>query len=517
MKTIFIKLFCLILTLIWIIPSKGQVVTKEEATKIAQNWIHIVIDSYGTWGNSENANILSVRTLTKDGRKLGYFCNVTPKGFILVSIRKELAPVKLYSAQVNYNYLSDEDDCLPDFIYYIPAKVINTIEDELDPIESVSSAELKEILEIDYSESWDNIYNYIPGTYNVKLKGSSSKDGYQEGEFLLTSNWHQDFPYNNECPEMNPPCTTTLNGRALVGCVAITGGQIMNYWDWPPYGEWPWNDNYDWPNILDTVRPTSSQPEIDAVAKLCADIGEAVDMAYGCEESSAFLQCPFTPPICDPAHDLDSRLMNTFHFAPSVTMLRRGDYGTTDWFNIIKVQINASRPIAYQIRIDLLYGGHAVVVDGWQEIGSIKQYHINFGWGGALYSDTCWTGVTNSNTWYTLDAIPCFYDDFMLVDIVPANPVGTLILGEYTQQPSFPYRYFDRDAQGHDAVFSEGQNLQFFQEITVTGNSSSDHPVRFYGLPSFDLNLFTRGDLSNGIQLHDGEIKLMNFGSIKLH
>ncbi|MCK5839389.1 MAG: C10 family peptidase [Bacteroidales bacterium] len=501
MKTIFIQLTCLFLSLICFIPSEGQIVTKEEAAIIAQNWITIVIDSYGTWGGVDKATIMPVRSLEKDGRKLGYYCNVTPKGFILVSIRKELAPVKLYSEMDSY--INDEVDCLPDLIYYIPARVINAIETKLAPIESVSSVELKEILEIDYSDAWDQVYNYIPGTYTNKNTGSSGKDGYQEGDSLLTSNWHQGVPYNGDCLLMDPPCNNS-NGRALVGCIATAAAQIMNYWDWPPYGVAPYNDPYDWPNILDTVTNGSSQPEKDAVAELCAEVGEAIEMDYGCDVSTAYIYCPTEWFFCGENSDLESVLVDTFYFSSTLSVLMRNDYDSIDWFNKIKLQINASRPIAYQFRTGL-FTRHDVVVDGWQVLGDLMQYHINFGWGNS------W------NKWFTLDAITDYIDDLMLVYIKPVNAVGSIILTGTHPKLSFPYRYFDMDAVGVDAVFSEGQYLQFFTGITVTGLGTSSQPIRFYGTNAENLRLFTRGDVSNGIRLRDGEIELTNLGSMKLY
>ncbi|MCD4681806.1 MAG: C10 family peptidase [Bacteroidales bacterium] len=520
MKTKIIKLSCILIMLILITPTICQVVTKEEAITIAQNWITIVIDSYGTWGNAENASILSVKTLEKDGRNLGYFCHVLPKGFILVSIRKELAPVKLYSE--TGNYYNDTDDCLPDLFYDVPLKIINAIETELGPIESVSSVELKEILEIDYSEAWDQVYSYIPGTYTKKTKGSSGKDGYQEGDWLLTSSWRQGPPYNEMCPDSN--CTNT-NGNAIVGCVATAGAQIMNYWSWPPYGEEPYDDPYDWPNMIDSLDfddPPPTQAQIDAVAELCAEVGEAIEMNYGCTSSYAWIFCDWWNGNCGETSDLESQLVSTFRFDPSVEMLERGDFDTSFWFNEIKAQINASRPIAYGINLESYPGGHAVVVDGWQELGPplIRQYHINFGWGGGNMSSTnypCWTQVEYSNMWYTLDELPCFYDDLMLVNIVPVTALGgSLITGTYSMQP-FPYRYFDMDASGLNAIFSVGQNLQFLPGVTVTGTGSSSHPIQFFGLNGLNLRLFTRGDPSNGIRLRDGGIELTSFGSIKLH
>nr|NQU93003.1 C10 family peptidase [Bacteroidota bacterium] len=277
-------LLCILMPMLYIFPSSGQVVTKEEATVIAQNWISLVIDRYGSWGGHEMANIMPLKTVEKDGRKIGYFCHVIPDGFIVVSIRKELAPVKLYS-EMN-SYFSEMDDCLPDFIFEYPSAVIKAIESEIGPIDSVSPEELKGILEIDYSESWQEVYSYLQGSATRVQTESSGEKGYQEGDFLLTSNWRQGEPYNAWCPDLS--CSGN-GGRALVGCVATAGSQILNYWKWPPKGVGaPYSDYYDWKNIVDTLTANSAEGEIAAVAALNAEVGEALDMDYGCNESGAY-------------------------------------------------------------------------------------------------------------------------------------------------------------------------------------------------------------------------------------
>lgn len=60
----------------------------------------------------------------------------------------------------------------------------------------------------------------------------------------LTSNWHQNAPYHDQCPTLGAD-------HVKVGCGATAAAQVMYYWQWPPQGEdeqehcyefrWSWN------------------------------------------------------------------------------------------------------------------------------------------------------------------------------------------------------------------------------------------------------------------------------------
>ena len=119
--------------------------------------------------------------------------------------------------------------------------------------------------------------------------------------------------------------------------------------------------------------------------------------------------------------------------------------------------------------------------------------------------------------WYTLDALPGggYYIEHYVGNIVPGTALGSWIYGTYNTS-SFPYRYFNRDAIGYNAVFSYGQFLQFLPGVQVCGMNSTQ-PIRFYGTDFLNLRMFSHGDLSQGIRLRNGEIELTNFGSIKFH
>jgi hypothetical protein len=51
-------------------------------------------------------------------------------------------------------------------------------------------------------------------------------------ELPLTCRWHQDSPYNDDCPNLTPG----QDERTKVCCAATAMAQIMYYWKWPPAG-----------------------------------------------------------------------------------------------------------------------------------------------------------------------------------------------------------------------------------------------------------------------------------------
>lgn len=488
MKTKQITFFIIIVAAIGLPYAKSQNVTREEAGIIAQNWINIIVDQYDGWGDYDKAYPELIQQFERSGQLIGYYCQVNPEGYIVMSIRKELAPVKVYSETGRIDMTLNEG--MPDLIKDQMEAIINEINQQAGPIETLSSDQIKNLLEVDYSESWQQIYSYKIGTLPLKLKSPNGKDNYQEGEVLLSSSWHQNPPYNDDCPDMG--CGNS-NGRAVVGCVATAGAQIMKYWNWPPYGVGsPYNDSYDWMNMKDNVTISSPQEQIDAVAELCWEVGDAVNMDYGCDGSGAFTS------------HMVGVFEDDFYYSSVCTKKNRDDFTANEWFERLKEQFNNNRPVQYRIL------EHSIVGDGWKETGSpvIRQYHMNYGWNNSY------------NAWYILDAL--HYpaggntdDEYMLENIVPIQSIGSGLLSFYPK-PLYPYRYFDQDATGSNSIFMQGQNLQFLPNVTVSSDGNGNGIV-FIGTPSDQTTFYTKGDMSKGIKLSDGKITLHNQGSIKLH
>jgi hypothetical protein len=104
----------------------------------------------------------------------------------------------------------------------------------------------------------------------------------------------------------------------------------------------------------------------------------------------------------------------------------------------------------------------------------------------------------------------------MLADIYPEQAVRNNVAGTYLRE-SFPYRYFDQDANGDNATFESGQRLQFLPNIRVQCNSTTGGSIRIYGSSSYHTKLFTRGDESVGARIYNGAIKLNRYGGIKFY
>jgi hypothetical protein len=184
-------------------------------------------------------------------------------------------------------------------------------------------------------------------------------------------------------------------------------------------------------------------------------------------------------------------------------------YSPEIWFTILRYNLDRNRPIQYGVP------GHSLVADGWQIIDGVKQYHMNYGWAGGNTGKPCWDGIPNTNTWYTLDALPCSNPDeeLILERIYPVVALGGTISGVYSRFSPFPYRYFDMDAYGDNATFEAGQYLQFLHNIKV---SSTVGTVQFVGSGIGETRLYSHGDPSRGARINDGSITIFMGGSLKL-
>jgi len=502
---------------------QAQMAEREQALTVAKNWIQLIIHKKGNWGGSPTAEIEEIQEFKRGDRVIGYFCQVKPKGHIIVSLRKELAPVKAYSATCDLNPQSNKG--LVDLVKGKMERIVDQIEQRFGPVNQVRSEDLERILEIDYRQSWDELER---GDLELEMN-------YQEGDTLLTSNWHQGDPYNPLCPTGDTGCTDCCPTDpwicnptlpTLVGCVATAGAQIMKYWCWPPFGSqnhtYIWNgddscdgpvgggqlsviitDSYDWRHMAneyvwdagqgrweDENGNPLTQAHLDAVSELCYEVGVAVGMDYGVCASSAN------------TFDMEGVYEDHYRYSSACVRRNRNAYTAVDWFNRMKSQFNANRPVHYRVE------GHSIVGDGWQETGAgpLREYHMNYGW------------ADNNTTWYTLDALLFggIDEEYMLENIYPACALGSSLSGWYSP-PTLPYRYFDRDATGNDAGFDAGHFLQFLPGITVTCTSTEGGKIEFRGWSADNSYLFARGDVSRGVRIYSGHIYLYQNGSIKFH
>ena len=490
----------------------AEMITEQEALTIAENYISLTLCQDGDWGGAEGAEVAEIQEFQRDQRTLGYFCRVEPQGFLVVSLHRELAPVKAYSVWSDLDPEAEEG--LTDLLKDCMERVLEAVEDRLGH-ELRPDDKFSHVLEISYLAATAVLAaeEFDPEDYRDSPRGSGPGMDYQEGDVLLTTQWHQKPPYNEWCPDHDCswPNYGYFNENAKVGCVATAGAQIMRYWYWPPHGAGgsPYDDPYDWPNMcreyiwdwdvlwfLDENGAQVSWAQIDAVAELCREIGMAAEMDYGCDISET------------PTHHMVGVYESHYRYSTICDREDRSDHDPLGWFDMIKDQLNVNRPVQYR------YPNHSIVGDGWKEewIGDdYYWYHMNYGWNDAGYYDT----------WYALDEL---YggdpdDEYMIRNIMPALAIVGTVNGTY-QRPSFPYRYFSTDTTGVLATFEAGQYLQILNPgFLLRSIGSAAESITFYGEPSAHTVFFFHGDPDNQtrIRISGGALRLCGGGSMVVY
>lgn len=502
----------------FVLPStstvQAELTSEQEALTIAGNYISLVLINEGNWGGAESAEVVDIQEFKRGERTLGYFCQVHPQGFLVLSLHKELAPVKAYSVRSNLDpeFEAGMTDLLKDRMEGILAAVEEKLGRPLEPDDMFA-----DLLEINCRAISDALTapSFNAADYREPRRGSASGMNYQEGEVLLTSDWHQGPPYNDQCPDMGCDWSADyddFNHNAVVGCVATAAAQVMRHWRWPPRGildELPYVDTYDWPNMCDEYNyngygwfndengdPVTSD-QINAVAELCAEIGLAVDMDWGCGNSSV------------PTSDMEEVYESPYWYDVDACVVDRDDYSALEWFGIMKQQFNVNRPVQYRIP------DHSIAGDGWKEEwidADYYWYHMNYGWVGTAH-----------DTWYALDEL---YDgdpddEYMISNIVPSRALEGVVGGSYpADSPPYNYRYFDRDASGVNATFDAGQLLQILRPGFLLSNTgSASDSITFYGTPDLHTRLFLSGDpdTQTRILIKDGALRLRGGGGMVVH
>ncbi len=211
----------------------------------------------------------------------------------------------------------------------------------------------------------------IAGTDQVWLEvlsGARPKTPPDKVDQLMSSNWYQSGPYNEDCPASGGICGGESGDNpdeCPTGCVATAMSQLMYYWKHPA--------SYDWEDMLDQVWLTSPQTAIDAVAQLCHEAGLAVSMDY-CDEflckSGAF------------SEDVPGVMNSTFDYYADA------NYEEANIADLIG-DLTFLRPV--YVREE---GVHAWVCDGYDQTGGTTELHWRMGWDGM------------NDIWATVDAIP---------------------------------------------------------------------------------------------------------------
>ena len=194
---------------------------------------------------------------------------------------------------------------------------------------------------------------------------------------LITDRWHQEAdPYLRFTP------LDSLGNHCVVGCVALALGEVMRYHRWP-------TDAFDWDNMLDEyIDGQFTERQGDAVGRLLADCGRAVNMEYGTDASSAEI---VSQPIA---------LVDSFGYDRATQLHYRDFYRHDEWYDMLRNELANGRPILLCASSATL--SHAFICDGYNEEG---EFHIL--WGNPTKDEDGWYNFD----WLAPEMLPWCHKD----------------------------------------------------------------------------------------------------------
>ncbi len=299
-------------------------------------------------------------------------------GFVLISGSTDIYPVLAYSSLKTFE------------INNIPPALTDLLDKYNEQILAITERNIKATSEI--TRSWNS---FTSNEYTSKRDRDSAGP-------LITSLWNQCKYYNVFCPEDEEG----IDGHVPVGCVATAMAQIMHYYQYPSQGSGSHSyyadgygiqsvlfdlSSYDWDNIPDYLTDYNTD-----LARLGYDCGVSVEMMYGPHGSGAY------------SNDVPYALKTYFNYDTSCDYESRDNYSESNWTQLLKNEIDNSRPMHYSGSSDL--GGHAFVCDGYDD----NFFHFNWGWDGLF------------NGYYLLDNLNPRFSDFSwgqaaIIGIKPAS------------------------------------------------------------------------------------------------
>jgi len=234
---------------------------------------------------------------------------------------------------------------------------------------------------------------------------------------LCQTLWNQNFPWNSQCPEDEEGS----GGHVYAGCVATAMGMVMKFWEWPaqgvgshsynPQGYAQQSANFGeteyhfelMPNVLDS---TNTEDDYYYIAQFLHHCGISVDMQYSGNGSGAYSEIVPDALRSYFRYNSDDHITNYGSWWPNM------GYTNEEWAQMLKDGgLDEGLPLYYSGQDDAGQGGHAYVVDGYDEN---DYFHYNWGWSGR---DNAWCPIGAANTTrYNFNTMVGF-----IGHIIPAN------------------------------------------------------------------------------------------------
>ncbi len=317
----------------------AQKMTKKQAEKAAITYL----ESQG----KADLTLQNIRSVDVDNQAMLYILNFEPSSFVLLSTEKQVEAILAYSLENT-----------------APESLVNPAFNEWA---YSYSHQVKEIVDLgiknsDAEAQWNSL---LDGTF-VSQEGKSVNP-------LLNTTWDQGQYYNADCPS----ASGGPGGHVWAGCVATALGQVMKYhahpeqgnsyhsYNHPTYGFQEANfgeTTYDWAGMPNSIYTYDSD-----VAELLYHCAVSVDMDFGVSGSGA------SP------YDVVPAVKNYFGYNLGTSIKSKDSYDYQEWINMMKEEMDASRPSFCGGYNSSQTEGHAYVCDGYN---NSNKFHFNWGWSG---------------------------------------------------------------------------------------------------------------------------------------
>ena len=350
------QLTFLVAILIGMTSLNARPVDAAQAKQIAQQFVSANFNNL-----HENSALELVYTgVSARNEACFYAFNAGNSGFVIVSADDRFRPIVGYSDEGPF----ETENMSPELAFYL-SKIIEARTDR------------NAVMVDNVEQDWQSV---------ASTGRLVSRNGGRAVDYICTTKWNQDSPYNLYAPE----ASGGSGGRCYAGCVATAMSQVMKRWNHPlqgtgshsyfcqGYGQQSANfgqTTYQWDLMPDRLGG-ASQEEIEAVALFMYHCGVSVDMNFSPSGSGAN------------SWDVPYAIRHYFSYTNQCSLKSRDEYSLTNWQNMLKDQFDIGWPVYYSGFSNS--GGHAFVCDGYDDN---DLFHFNWGWGGS------------SDGWFVIDEI----------------------------------------------------------------------------------------------------------------
>ncbi len=369
------KRVVLICTIFLVSYLNAIVVTEETAQTVIETRLS------ANYFNERSFNSDDIESIHgKNDILLGYYINLEPDGFIVISGDTQIEPIIAYSKTSNLN-----NNINNDFLNLLKIDLTNRLESIEDfNLQVLSDNQNKWSKYIDNSESIRNELNRIQ---YWPEQGRTWTEGW------LKTTWDQGTwtQSNLYCP-VEPD-----SGRSKAGCVAIAMSQILNYYQWPNNNNFvTFSDDDDYVSSEDgficeidnySANPIYDFPSFNQLNSyltnfdyLTNNLNEDMNtylksLVFACGVS---VETDYTehasgiPPFLSEL-DLKNAFENKFNYS-SVNIespILANPWHSFSFYSDLYTNMMNGNPVFLAIT------GHALVCDGFS---SEDLFHLNFGW-----------------------------------------------------------------------------------------------------------------------------------------